>query len=152
MKNGYFGVGLFRPKHAHNVGEVLRAAYNHNAAYVSIEGPRGTALQGAANTTNTHLNTPVFKTDDILSIRPHGAQIVVVDLIEGSQDIVDFVHPTNALYLFGPEDGSLGARHTASAQHVIHIPTRHCMNLAAAVNVVLYDRLIKSRMREAIAA
>jgi len=25
------------------------------------------------------------------------------------------------------------------------IPTRHCLNLGAAVNVVLYDRLVKAR-------
>ncbi len=29
------------------------------------------------------------------------------------------------------------------SHHVVYVPTRHCMNLAATVNVVLYDRLSK---------
>jgi tRNA(Leu) C34 or U34 (ribose-2'-O)-methylase TrmL len=45
--------------------------------------------------------------------------------------------------VFGPEDGSLpkGVR-TACHQFVV-IPSMHCMNLAAAVYVVLYDRAYK---------
>jgi len=154
MKKGIFGVALVNPKQAHNVGEVLRAAYNHDASYVSIEGARGKAakLDCSANTTKTHRKTPVFKTDDAAAIRPHGAQIVVVDLIPGSTDITEFEHPENALYIFGPEDGTLGRRHTEGAQHVIHIPTQECMNLAGAVNVVLYDRMLKQKMKAASAS
>jgi tRNA(Leu) C34 or U34 (ribose-2'-O)-methylase TrmL len=57
----------------------------------------------------------------------------------------EFVHPENAVYVFGPEDGGVpkGARHVC--HRFVCIPTLNDgpLNLAAAVNVVLYDRLAK---------
>ncbi|WP_338155299.1 TrmH family RNA methyltransferase [Vibrio metschnikovii] len=49
-----------------------------------------------------------------------------------------------AIYLFGPEDGSLPQEVIDKAHHVVYIPTHGCMNLAATVNVVMYDRLTKT--------
>jgi tRNA(Leu) C34 or U34 (ribose-2'-O)-methylase TrmL len=47
------------------------------------------------------------------------------------------------MYIFGPEDGSLPQSVVDQCEHVVFIPTTGCMNLAATVNVVLYDRLAK---------
>ena len=44
---------------------------------------------------------------------------------------------------FGPEDGTLGPEILAWCRDVVYVPTRYCMNLAATVNVVLYDRAAK---------
>ncbi|WP_136685119.1 TrmH family RNA methyltransferase [Falsirhodobacter xinxiangensis] len=154
---GFVGVGLYRPKHSHNIGQVLRAADNHRASFVSIEGGRTEDIRSAANTFDTQLSMPVYMVDDLLAHRPFGTQIVVIDLIDGAEDLRSFIHPPRALYLFGPEDGSLGIAHTSRAQHVVQIPTNDCMNLAASVNVVLYDRMLKEHLgmthaREAAAA
>ncbi|HEY8939399.1 MAG TPA: TrmH family RNA methyltransferase, partial [Cellvibrio sp.] len=48
-----------------------------------------------------------------------------------------------ALYIFGPEDGSVDQAVLDCCDHVVYVPTVGCMNLAASVNVVLYDRLAK---------
>ena len=53
------------------------------------------------------------------------------------------MHPEQAIYIFGPEDGSIPQALIDSADHVVYIPTIGCMNLAATVNVLLYDRLAK---------
>ena len=45
--------------------------------------------------------------------------------------------------IFGPEDGSLGESVFSYCRDIIYVPTNFCMNLAATVNVVLYDRLLK---------
>ncbi len=45
--------------------------------------------------------------------------------------------------MFGPEDGTLGDDVLSWCRDVIYVPTRYCMNLAATVNVVLYDRMQK---------
>ena len=45
--------------------------------------------------------------------------------------------------MFGPEDGSLSKGDLAACHRFVRIPTNSCLNLAAAVNVVLYDRLAK---------
>ncbi len=86
---------------------------------------------------------PVFTVADVLDYVPFGTDVVAVDLLDGATPLPAFKHPHRALYVFGAEDATLGKRITDRAQHVVYIPTRNCMNLAACVNVVLYDRLLK---------
>ncbi len=52
-------------------------------------------------------------------------------------------HPEDAFYVFGPEDGGLPKPVRLLCHRFAVIPTHHCLNLAAAVNVVLYDRRLK---------
>jgi tRNA(Leu) C34 or U34 (ribose-2'-O)-methylase TrmL len=71
---------------------------------------------------------------------------VAVEVRDGAERLDTFVHPEHAVYVFGPEDGTLG-RGTLSACHrFLRIPTavRTPLNLAAAVNIVLYDRHVKT--------
>jgi tRNA(Leu) C34 or U34 (ribose-2'-O)-methylase TrmL len=68
---------------------------------------------------------------------------VAVELRRNAESLIDFVHPEHALYLFGPEDGSLGRATLAQCHRFLVIPTRHCANLSAAVYTVLYDRHAK---------
>jgi len=115
------------PRDPRNVGAVLRAAHNYRVAQVNIEGAKPKALRAATNTPMAQRHTPVFLVDDATSL-------------------VDFYHPPRALYLFGPESGTLTGRHLMAAQYRVFVPTRDCMNLAATVCVVLYDRLAKGRV------
>ena len=57
------------------------------------------------------------------------------------------MHPARAFYIFGPEDGTLDPARFKAVQEVIYVPTHGCMNLAASVNVILYDRLAKQLRR-----
>jgi hypothetical protein len=59
---------------------------------------------------------------------------------DSAETLGEFVHPPRALYVFGPEDGSLDRGLLAACHRFVQIPSRSCLNLAAAVNVVLYDR------------
>jgi tRNA(Leu) C34 or U34 (ribose-2'-O)-methylase TrmL len=65
---------------------------------------------------------------------------VAVELLPNSTNILDFEHPKNALYIFGPEDGSIPQMVRRFCHHFVFMPTHHCMNLAAAVNVLLFHR------------
>ena len=69
---------------------------------------------------------------------------VAVELVEGATPLPNFVHPKDALYIFGPEDGSIEQEVVDQCDHVVYVPTVGCMNLAATVNVLLYDRLAKT--------
>jgi hypothetical protein len=73
-----------------------------------------------------------------------GLTPVCVEIVEGAESLVDFDHPEHAVYVFGPEDGSVpkGVRH--ACHRFVVIPGAHCLNLAAAVNIVLYDRAAKA--------
>ena len=55
----------------------------------------------------------------------------------------EYQHPERAFYIFGAEDATLGARVLDRCRDRVFVPTVRCMNLAATVNVVLYDRMAK---------
>jgi tRNA(Leu) C34 or U34 (ribose-2'-O)-methylase TrmL len=133
----------------------MRAAHCYGASQVTISGERGNRsyskmLSSCTNTTAAHRHIPTFTTVDPLDYRPIDCQVVVVDLIEGAKPLPEFVHPQRAIYVFGPEDGTLGRRITDRAQHIVSVPTHHCMNLAATVNVILYDRAAKGLPFDAV--
>lgn len=68
---------------------------------------------------------------------------VAVEVRDNSESLHNFIHPDKALYVFGPEDGGLDRVTLQHCHRFVIIPTRHCVNLAAAVYLVLYDRHIK---------
>ena len=49
----------------------------------------------------------------------------------------------NPLYVFGPEDGNIPQVLLRHCYRFVKIPSKHCLNLGNAVNVVLYDRIYK---------
>ena len=142
---GFASIGLNRPKSPENVGSVLRAAHVYGASMVAIAGDRGKRayIKHATNTTKAERHMPVWCGAELIDLIPHGSTPVAVDLVDGAKSLVSFRHPESAFYVFGPEDGTLGASVLRWCPHKIMIPTSHCMNLAATVNVVLYDRLAK---------
>ena len=86
---------------------------------------------------------PVIETHDLGLVIPYDCVPVAVDLIPGARSLVGYAHPERAFYVFGAEDGTLGKRVLSWCRDVIYVPTDLCMNLAATVNVVLYDRAAK---------
>ncbi|MFH7376011.1 TrmH family RNA methyltransferase, partial [Pseudomonas syringae pv. tagetis] len=81
--------------------------------------------------------------EDIKSILPLGCIPVAVELVDGARALPENTHPDRALYIFGPEDGSLDQEILDWCEDVVYIPTEGCMNLAATLKVVLYDRMAK---------
>ena len=75
-----------------------------------------------------------------------GVKPIAVELRPDAESLVAFEHPADALYVFGPEDGSLPKPVRLLCHRFVVIPTHHCLNLAAAVNVVLYDRRLKRHL------
>ncbi|SEK30890.1 tRNA(Leu) C34 or U34 (ribose-2'-O)-methylase TrmL, contains SPOUT domain [Colwellia chukchiensis] len=145
MKKTQFVIGLTDPKSPSNVGAVMRAAGCFQADEVRYTGERfaraakyNTDTKAAAQ--HIPLNAVTCLTTDVAPTQ----KIVCVDLVEGAIALPNFKHPDNALYIFGPEDGTIAQAVIDRADAVVYIPTVGCMNLAASVNVVLYDRMAKS--------
>lgn len=147
---GYAALGLVNPKTRANVGSVLRAAGCYDAAMVAISGSRPDYYMGrlATDTQKAYRHIPTLRVDDLFSVIPYDCVPVAVDLLPNARSLVEFNHPERAFYIFGPEDGTLGKAITDRCKHAVQVPTKFCMNLAATVNVVLYDRLAK-QMRAA---
>jgi len=144
-KDGFACLGLFNPKSPSNVGAVMRAAGCYGANSVFYTGNRYEhAKKFVTDTKKVHQDIPLIGAEDLKKVIPLGATPVAIELIEGAKPLTNYTHPKSAFYIFGPEDGSLNKDVLSWCEDVIYIPTQGCMNLAATVNVVLYDRMAKS--------
>lgn len=143
FQRGFASVGLLRPKSQDNVGSVLRAAHVYGVSLVAIQG-RNAQVHSHMDTPKAWRNTPVLRGDDLRDLIPYDAVAVAVDLVEDAHSLISYVHPARAFYVFGPEDGTLPPSVLGWCRDRVMIPTRGCMNLAACVNVVLYDRMAKA--------
>lgn len=141
MIRGYSAIGLHLPKTAKNVGSTLRAADCYSSSMVAIAGKR--YKESCTDTTKAYRRIPTIECDDLRNLIPLDCVPVAVDLIEGATPLHEYKHPERAFYIFGPEDGTLGELVTGWCRDIIYVPTNGCMNLAASVNVVLYDRMCK---------
>jgi tRNA(Leu) C34 or U34 (ribose-2'-O)-methylase TrmL len=149
-------VALIDPKFPHNVGAALRACacwglgqlwWTGSRVTVNVARgerlPREERMKGFRHVAMIH-DDHVFDRFERGTFTP-----VAVELRPQSESLMDFEHPEDAVYVFGPEDGSLPKPVRLFCHRFVVIPTHHCLNLAAAVNVVLYDRRFK-RQRDGL--
>lgn len=140
---GFSAIGLIRPKTAANIGGTLRAAHCYGASAVIIVGDRS-GIRHPTNVSAAHLHIPIIRGDNVRKLVPFGAVPVAVELTDGATPLPWFNHPEPAFYIFGPEDGTLGKSVLDWCPLRVAVPTAFCMNLAATVNVILYDRMAKA--------
>jgi tRNA(Leu) C34 or U34 (ribose-2'-O)-methylase TrmL len=140
---------LVNPKFPHNVGAVLRACscYGYSQLWftgnrVSLTPHEGYRLPREERMRD-YKSVKIVNADYVFDAMPEGTVPVAVEITEASETLPLFDHPENALYVFGPEDGGLERRHLQHCHRVVSIPVRHCLNLAAAVGTVMYDRMAK---------
>ena len=149
-------VALTDPRFPHNVGAALRACscwdiprllwsgkrvphpdeWKDNEELNQYRLPREERMKG-------YKRVEIQRTDRFKDIILEGYTPVAIEVMENSENLFDFIHPENALYIFGPEDGSLEKSILQHCHRFVHIPTQFCLNLACAVNVVLADRAAK---------
>ncbi|MGR5149434.1 RNA methyltransferase [Photobacterium alginatilyticum] len=145
MNKARVTIGLSNPKSPSNVGAVMRAAGCYRVDSVCYTGKRYEhAAKFHTDTNNISGKIPLIGMDSLLDGLPDETKVVCVELAEGAIPLPQFQHPENVLYVFGPEDGSIAQDVVDRADAVVYVPTVGCMNLAATVNVLLYDRLAKS--------
>lgn len=141
---GYAAIGLDNPKNGINVGSALRAAGVYGATFVAASGGRLGNYPGRTDTMKHHKHLPLLRPADVFDLLPYDCVPVAVELIDGATPLHEYQHPERAYYIFGGEDATLGHRILSRCRDVVYVPTNGCMNLAATINVVLYDRQAKA--------
>lgn len=139
---------LTNPKFPHNLGAIVRTCSCYGVPDLLYTGtrmdkaislldrlPREERMKGYKNVNWRHSDKPF---DDMSDYVP-----VAVEIRENAEMLQNFKHPENALYVFGPEDGSVQPVFLRHCHHFVAIPTSHCLNLGTAVATVLYDRMAK---------
>lgn len=144
-------VALCNPKYPRNVGAVLRACscfgikqlwFSGNRVPLKADNgkdyrlPREERMKGY-NEVELRNFDYFFEQFD-RDITP-----IAVELRQNSELLPQFIHPEKALYVFGPEDGSIDQVMLRHCHRFVVIPTAHCVNLSAAVYLILYDRMSK---------
>jgi tRNA(Leu) C34 or U34 (ribose-2'-O)-methylase TrmL len=142
-------IALVNPKYPNNVGMVVRLASCYGLRQVWFTGdrvsldpskgerlPREERMKGYKEVQMIHY-------DYFFDRFPAGTVPVAVEVRANSEPLHSFEHPDDALYVFGPEDGSIPKVVRTHCHRFLVIPTRHCLNLATAVATVLWDREYK---------
>lgn len=139
---------LTNPRFPHNVGMTVRLASCYGMKQVWFTGervrlelerkrrlPREERMKG-------YRDVAMINHDRPLEQFPHSVVPVAVEVRANSERLDQFVHPKNAIYVFGPEDGNIPAPLLSCCHRFLVIPTRnrYCLNLATAVATILWHR------------
>ena len=142
-------IGLINPKYPHNIGEIIRATSCFGIRQIWFTGDR-VALNPDAEKRipreermRGYKDIELYQFDHFLEQFDSNATPVAIEVKPGCESLPQFKHPENPVYIFGPEDGTLPSSILRLCHRFVAIPTRHCTNLAGAVYIVLYDRLMK---------
>jgi len=143
---GYFAIGVEGVSKAMNVGNLFRSAHAFGASFVFTIAASFDPGEGASDTSNALGQLPYYSFDAVESMRlPDDCALVGVEFLDDAVELPSFRHPRRAAYVLGMERGSLSPRMMECLDHVVKIPTRFCLNLAAAGAVVMYDRMISAQ-------
>jgi len=143
-ERGYCGIGVVNAKSSINYGTLFRSAYAFGVDLLFLIGRR--FQKQSSDTVRAERHIPLFEyptVEDFLAHRPYDCLLMGVEICKKSKNIRIVSHPERALYILGPEDGSLPEKIVEKCHVVIEIPSRHCFNVAVAGSIVLYDRWLK---------
>lgn len=142
-------IALVNPKFPRNVAAIIRLASCYGIPQVWFSGnrvklddeaerlPREERMKG-------YKNVELIQNDYFFDQFDKSVTPVAVEVRENSENLFEFQHPENALYVFGPEDGSIPRVTLQHCHRFVIIPSKHCLNLATAVSTILYDRAFKA--------
>lgn len=137
---GYFGIAVAQPKTDANFGGIMRSAHAFGASFIVLIGHR--YHKQPTDTSKAARHLPLYQYPDMdtfLANRPFDCEIVRVE-VNGKTDLPRFTHLARAIYLLGGEDRTIPED---VGDRSVVIRTSHCLNLAVAASLVMYDRHAK---------
>lgn len=140
-----YAIGIDNGKIPFNLGTLMRGAYNFDADLIFTVGNR--YKRQISDTVNARNHIPILHFQTWEDYKKVGLNWIHVgiELFDKSDNIKTFVHPKQAVYLLGPEDGSLSKEAQDICKYFLKIPTKHCLNQAQAGTIVMYDRILKEK-------
>ena len=147
-----YGVVAINPKFRSNVGAILRVCSAFDAQFFYWSGERAKAELSPKGKIRLPREERMEEYSKV-KFRNHAEPLlpfaftpVAVEFGE-YESLYDFEHPELATYVFGAEDKGIPQSVLRKCHRFVTIPTNHCLNLATAVSIVLYDRKVKDAHR-----
>ena len=147
MTSGWFAIGIINGKYDVNIGTLLRSARIFGAKLVFTIGKRYT--RQCTDTINATNHIPLFHYntfDEFNKAIPVNCTLVAIELLEESKPLETFFHPKNAIYLLGSENDGIPQDILDKIYHKIKLPGKYSLNVATAGSIVMYDRILKTKM------
>ena len=144
---GFFAIGIENGKFSVNLGTLIRSAKLFNASFVFTIGKR--YKKEASDTMKAYRHLPILFFEDVQTFKntlPKNTKIIGIEMTQDAIDIVNYVHPENAVYLLGSEDKGLSKEAMAICDEIIRINTRYSLDVSVAGSIIMYDRILKSRI------
>lgn len=146
MSRGFFGIGIYHTKTAHNVGTLWRTADILGAAFVFTVGRRYT--KQSSDVLNSTKRIPCYNYADLIDLLDHlpsDCPLVGVELDDRATMLADFQHPDRACYLLGAEDHGLSPSAIARCHKLVKLPSEQSLNVATTGSIVIYDRITRMK-------
>jgi tRNA(Leu) C34 or U34 (ribose-2'-O)-methylase TrmL len=140
---------LIDPKYPDNVGRTVRTCACLGVSQLWYTGTRCRSQWELMRRLpreerlGRYSHTALLQADEHRPLAVFGPQAVpvAVEVVPGAQDITWFTHPEGAVYVFGPEDGTLSAGILSACHQFLVLPSDGSpLNLSVAVGWVLGDR------------
>jgi len=140
---GYFGIGVEGISKPLNLGNLFRSAHAFGASFVFTIDADLTRIEAKSDTSMAPANLPYYPYRDCAELElPAGCSLIGVEMLDQAVELPSFRHPRCAVYVLGPERGSLSPELAEACEFVVRIPTRFCLNVGIAGALVMYDRMI----------
>lgn len=147
---GYFAIGIEAGKTPENLGGLWRSAHAFGASYIFTVGCR--YRHQPTDTSKAVRHIPLFEFGTVEQFLergvPRDTEIVAVETAGsfgrgGAVGLIGMPHPKRAVYVLGGEDYGLSEELLDARDRGVFIPAEHCLNVATAGSIVLYDRIAK---------
>jgi tRNA G18 (ribose-2'-O)-methylase SpoU len=109
---GYFSIGVQNISKPMNLGNLIRSAHAFGANSVFTVNPHQRVKENItklnkSDTSKSGLHLPYYEWEKVEDVMiPKGCKLVGVEITDDADDLPNFVHPIQAMYILGPEKGS----------------------------------------------
>lgn len=144
-----FHVIFNNPKFSVNVGSLVRSVDIFGAKRVIVA--NNSRVENLNHCSDT---AKVFKKrgevydslQDALNTFDSNVKIIGIELCEGSENLINFEHPEEAVYIFGSEDTGLSKEDMSLCDYIVQIPSDKSwsLNISQASGIIAYDRFAKN--------
>lgn len=142
-----FKIGVQNPKFESNVGILFRSAYQLGAEEVFTIGKK--YRRHPSDTYNTCRQISYKSYQNINEIFNQDRHFSFVAVEQGGEDLSNFIHPDNCIYILGSESAGLSNEIKFICDKIVTIPSarENNYNVAVAGSIIMYDRLAKYRKK-----